>query len=187
MNNTDWVDTASLRHPLQAISTFSSDRHSSTKSICKEIKTNSVTLRCLDTLHQKEVLEKELKVKYNDYQSKIWGVPWLFTQLTRKYDVYVVFTKKGVKATINSVQRMTNSIHSGVITAIERTGLHALYVTKDYPCSFTTQKELEEVLENLDKNITMREECQRQAKIINDLFSPKTLVKKYYDMLMADL
>ena len=134
-----------------------------------------------------KLLQNELNVSYDRYKSKVWGGPWLLSQLFRKYGVLVVYTKKGIKTTINSVQRMTNSIHSGVITVIERTGLHALYVSKSYPCSFTNQDELEKVLEELDKNILLRKVCQQQAKIINHLFDPETIIRKYEDMLRSDL
>ena len=187
LNSSDWVDVETLRHPLQALSAMSHDGHSSTSGLCKEIQTSSVILKCVDTMNKKKVLKNELNVSYDKYKSKTWGVPWLFTQLFRKYDVLVVYTKKGMKTTINSVQRMTNSIHSGVITVIERTGLHALYVSKSYPCSFTNHAELEKVLEELDKNVFMRKLCQQQAKVINNLFDPKTIMRKYEDMLRSDL
>ena len=187
LNSTEWVDVESLDHPLHAISVMNLRDKSSTAGLCKEIKTNSVNLKCADSINKKTLLQNELHVNYHNYKSKIWGVPWLFTQLFRKYDVLVVYTKKGVKTTINSVQRMTNSIHSGVITVIERTGLHALYVSKSYPCSFTNQIELKTVLESLDKDVSMRKECQRQAKVINDLFDPETIMKKYEGLLRSDL
>ena len=187
LNQTEWVDVSSFRHPLHAISLMSSGYHASLiKDLCIEIKTHSVHLKCLRTLREKRAIKNELKVNYNVYKSKIWGVPWLYTQLMRKYDVIVVFTKKGEKTKINSVQRMTNAIYSGVITVIQRTGLHALYVGKNYPCSFTNHNELENVLQTLDKNISMRMECQRQAKLMNKLFLPEIIIKKYYDMLTSD-
>jgi len=154
---------------------------------CEEIKTNSVILKCEVEKDPNKLLETELCVRFNEYDSKLWGVPWLYTQFFRKFDVVVVYTKKGVKRTINSAQRMANSIHSGVITVIERTGVHALYVSESYPCSFTNQVELRKVLNNLDKNISMRKECQRQAKLINNAFKPETIMRKYHDLLTSDL
>ena len=187
LNQTELVDVSSFRHPLQAISLMSSGKYASlTKDLCIDIKTQSVHLKCLSTLKEKIAIEKELKVNYEVYKSKIWGVPWLYTQLMRKYDVIVVFTKKGEKTKINSVQRMTNAIYSGVITVIQRTGLHVLYVGKNYPCSFTNQNELKNVLQTLDKNVSMRMECQRQAKLINNLFLPENIIKKYYGMLTSN-
>ena len=187
LNQTKWVDVSSFRHPLQAASLMSSGKYSSlTKNLCIEIKTQSVHLKCLSTLKEKRAIKNELKVKYDFYKSKIWGVPWLYTQLMRKYDVIVVFTKKGEKTKMNSVQRMTNAIHSGVITVIQRTGLHALYVGENYPCSFTNQKELKNVLQTLDKSVSTRMECQRQAKLLNNPFLPENIMKKYYDMLTSD-
>ena len=208
MNKSDMKDISSFRTPLQAVSVMSSDGHNSTSDLCQERETMLVNMKCLVCQKcQGDVLKSELfsiqdikkeskrykidikkqRKRYKNFTSKIWGKPYLFTQLFRKYDVVVVFTKKGVKTTINSVQRMTNTIYSGVITVIERTGLHALYVSKNYPCSFTNQEELEIVLDSLATNISVREECQRQAILLNEIFSPETIMKKYYDMLTSDL
>ena len=136
-------------------------------------------------MNERSLLESELNVRYSDYSSKIWGVPWLHTQMYRKYDVVVVYTKKGVKMTINSVQRMTNAINSGVLTAIQLTGLHTLYVPKNYACGFTDNAELTKILENLYQNSSVREECQRQAKLINGPFSHTSILNKYHKMLTS--
>ena len=184
LNQTELVDVLSFRHPLQAISTMEGKL---SRGVCEEIKTTSVLLKCLRTDKPWKVLEKELNVKFSDYEPKIWGVPWLFTQLFRKYDVVVVFTKKGQKLTINSAQRMTNAINAGVITVIQRTGVHALYVPEGYPCSFINLNELKIVLEKLDKNVTMRIECQKQAVPLINPFRPQKIMNKYYDMLTYNL
>ena len=202
LNQTELVDVLSFRHPLQAVSTMEGEL---SRGVCEEIKTKSVLLKCLSTdngntlrkrrnKHRKpwnygakKVLEKELNVKYADYAPKIWGVPWLFTQLFRKYDVVVVFTKKGEKLTINSAQRMTNAINAGVITVIQRTGVHAIYVPESYPCGFINQNDLKIVLEKLDQNVSMRIECQKQAVPLINPFRPKTIINKYYDMLTYNL
>ena len=188
LNDSEWVSTSSLAHPLRAISSMR--RHSA--SICKNIRTSSVILKCVDTDYEwteitwRKLLEGvKLNITYKDYLSKVWGQPWLFTQMYRKYDVVVVYTKKGRKEWINSVQRMTNAIDSGVLTAIQRTGLHKLYVPESYGCGFTDNNELTNVLENLDQNISLREECQRQAKLINAPFSHKNILDKYHRMLTS--
>ena len=85
--------------------------------------------------------------------------------------------------TINSVQRMTNAINSGVLTAIQLTGLHTLYVPTNYACGFTNNAELIKILENLYHNSSVREKCQRQAKLINDPFSHTSILNKYHKML----
>ena len=103
----------------------------------------------------------------------------------RKYDVVLVCTKPGGKKWINSVQRMTNAIFSGVLTAIQRTGLHKLYVPENYACGFTDNAELLKVLEKLDQNNSVREECQRQAKIIIAPLSHKSILDKYHRMLTS--
>ena len=106
-----------------------------------------------------------------------------YERFTQKYKN----TKKGQKLTINSAQRMTNAINAGVITVIQRTGVHALYVPEGYLCSFINQNELKIVLEKLDKNVTMRTECQKQAVPLINPFRPKTIMNKYYDLLTYNL
>ena len=184
INSTDLVDIKTLRHPLQAISSMQINPINS--KVCKEINTSSVNLKCANSSNQKEFFAKELNMEYDEYKTQLWGAPWLFTQTLRKYDVAVVFTKRGKKVTINSVQRMSNAIQSGVITVIERTGLHTLYVSKNYPCSFTNRVELKKVLENLAKNVSMRETCQRQAQHINQAFQPEIIMRKYFELLTSE-
>ena len=187
LNDSEWVSTSSLTHPLRAISSM--ERHSF--SICKNIRTSSVILKCVESdgdwteIVWKKLLGSYLNVTYKYYLSKVWGKPWLYTQMYRKYDVVVVHTKTGVKERINSVQRMTNAIDSGVLTAIQRTGLHKLYVPENYGCGFTDNAELINVLENLDQNISLREECQRQAKLIQAPLSHKNILNKYHRMLTS--
>ena len=143
-------------------------------------------MKCANSSNQKEFFAKELNLEYDEYKTQLWGAPWLFTQTLRKYDVAVVFTKRGKKVTINSVQRMSNAIQSGVITVIERTGLHTLYVPKNYPCSFTNRVELKKLLENLAKNVSKGETCQRQAQHINQAFQPEIIMRKYFELLTSE-
>ena len=93
LNDSDWVSTSSISHPLRAISCM---QHQSA-SICENIKTSLVNLRCVESVNETILLESELNVRYKNYSSKIWGVPWLYTQMYRKYDVVVVYTKNESK------------------------------------------------------------------------------------------
>ena len=66
LNDSEWVSTSSLSHPLRAISSTSRQW-----GICENINTSSVILRCVESYDAEKLFESELNVRYKDYSSRI--------------------------------------------------------------------------------------------------------------------
>ena len=64
LNESDWVSTSSLSHPLRALS-------STTRQwgICENISTSSVIVRCVESYDAEKLFESELNIRYKDYSS----------------------------------------------------------------------------------------------------------------------
>ena len=114
--------------------------------------------------------------------SCLFGTGFLFTKFFQQYDIIVVYTKSGIKSRMNSVQRMSNAMTSGVVTVVQRTGVHELYIPPDYPCQFDLSwKSLYTVLESLARDLELRKECLKRAEniIISNKLTVPDIVEKY--------
>ena len=86
------------------------------------------------------------------------------------------------KSKMNSVQRMSNAMTSGVVSVVQNIGVHELYIPRDYPCQFGSNwKSLYTVLELLAQNVELRKECLKQAEniITSNKLTVPDIVKKY--------
>lgn len=132
-----------------------------------------------------------LTLEYLDLLSRpdcLWGTGWLFTKFFQQFDVVVVYTKPGRKAKMNSVQRMTNAMSSGVVTVVQRTGVHELYVPSNYTCAFGSKaSSLYNLLEHLAENPGMRRKCLIEANEIidNKKLSVPAIIAKYEKVLRS--
>ena len=161
-------------------------------SYCMDVgpPSRSFTYECIVTRQRERaaLFRDRLGIDYEALGASPWGVGYAFDRLLRSFDAIVVYTKQaGGRGHRNddmgTVQRMTNALTSGVVTVVQRTGVHTLYVPEAYPCGFTDAVSLRRVLTALTEE-KLREDCRRQGRAIQEPLRVRAIVRKFERFVM---
>jgi hypothetical protein len=189
LNYTGFFPAPVIDRPLRAATVMESRLNKPHKDECFKVKPSAAFDYACLTGHQglrQDLFTKALGISNaTAYARTVWGTGWLYNRLFQSYDTIVVYVKQGWKFEFGAVQRMTNAMTSGVVTAVERVGVHLLYVPSSYQCSFTTPDTLRELLVRLASDSQLRSTCRTQAaEILNHHnLTADAIVRKYEQML----